>query len=134
MRLGPLDRVRARTRGVAVGLRARLTRVVGGVPLDVGGGRLGDLEDALHLGAGARSERLARAAFQRVTQLLDVGRERPQVRVHRRGVITPTTDRKVALLDALAVSPMLAILDAPAVPLPHHRGLDRRLRPRHLQP
>ena len=103
LRLGPRDRVGARVLGVGRRLLARGARVVGGALLDPGGGRLGGFEDPLHLRAGARSQRLPGAAFERVAQLLDLGRERAQVRVDGGGVVAPAGDRKVALLDALAV-------------------------------
>ena len=58
--------------------RARLRASCGGFLLDLGGRRLGGLEDALHLGAGARRRASSpRAAFQRVAQLLDLARRAP---------------------------------------------------------
>ncbi len=103
VRLGPRDRLGAGAFGVGVGLRARLARILGGALLDLGSRRLGGLEDPLHLRAGTGPQRLPRAAFQRVAQLLDLCGERLQMRVHCRRVIPSATDRKVPLLDALPV-------------------------------
>jgi len=58
MRLSACDRVGPCALGVGRGLLAGGARVVGGALLDLGGGRLGGLEDPLHLRAGARPKRL----------------------------------------------------------------------------
>ena len=108
-RLGDVADVLARLRRgllarglrLAGGLGADLAGLLLGLALDLGGARLGRLDDRAHLVAGRRGERLG-ALARRALELLELVRERAQVRIDRLGVVAPAADWEVLLLDALS--------------------------------
>jgi hypothetical protein len=103
VRLRLRDGIAAGALGVAVGLLAGAGSSLGGLLLDVGGGGLGGLEDALHLTAGGGAEGFAAALVEGAFELLHLGGEGTQVGVHGGRLIPTAADGKVAPFDALAV-------------------------------
>ena len=100
-RLG--DRLLARLFRIPIGVAAHLRRVLQCLALDIGGGRLGRVQDALHLGASRRCERWLLAAREPAAELLDLPRQRAQVRVDGGRLVAAPDDRKVTALDRLTV-------------------------------
>ncbi len=101
---GALERFLAVLVGVAVGLFADRAGLLEGVVLDVGGGGLGRLEDALHLGGRRGGERqVGGAVGGRPLDVLELARERPQVCVDGVRVIATAADREILTFDCLSV-------------------------------
>ena len=89
--------------GGLAGLLADAARLEVGLALDVGGALLGGLDDQAHLlGRGARRASRRAGATTRLSCLHLVG-EHGQVRVDGVGVVAPSPDGEVTLLDGLTV-------------------------------
>lgn len=67
------------------------------------GGRLGSLNDLLHVRAGVAGDSAGGRAISLATQLVKLISDPRQVRIDTRGVVAATRDGEVALLDGLAV-------------------------------
>ena len=115
--------------GVLRGLGARVLSVGVRIALDLRRRDLGGRDDRLHLGSRARRQRVRSAPGEGSLQLLDLARQRPQMRVHGGGIVPAPADRKVALLDALPVQVhcVRTLANGPA-------GAHRLTPPKALQP
>ena len=89
--------------GITVGAAAQVARALERVALDLGGCLLGRAQDALHLAARRCCERQLLAIGEAATELLQLGGQRAQMRIHGGGLIAAPDDREVAALDRLAV-------------------------------